>query len=305
MLEVNEFLEHHGVKGMRWGTRRNTPPSMRKIRNKDVPGHTREEVRRARNRIGEEAVINFNAKSLPKINVKWSDADLKNSKNMHAYRLEAVNKLADHVDDAISNYGGKFFEGVHFEAGFRGNDMQIHLVDDEVKHAETEPFLVLKVLTDAQGRITELVMQEDTELEHTDKTEDFLAHYGVVGMKWGRRRNRRALAKAAAKSRPSDEGAAARKVRAKQKAHGTSALTNHELRTANARKKLEDEFEKLHPRAKTRMEKGEAHIKKFLALAATGEAVYKAFNSPAAKQLMQKGKKHATKVVDVGGGSFS
>lgn len=74
------------------------------------------------------------------------------------------------------------------------------------------------------------------------KQEDFLAHYGVKGMKWGVRRKRGSDGRV---PRVSTERKAADKVLAKTKEHGKRSLTNKELADYNKRLELETKFAKL------------------------------------------------------------
>lgn len=68
-------------------------------------------------------------------------------------------------------------------------------------------------------------------------TDDFLAHYGVKGMKWGKR--------TADRPAPSAESERAAKIRTKAKAGKAKALTNAELREAIERMNLEQQFKRL------------------------------------------------------------
>lgn len=127
-------------------------------------------------------------------------------------------------------------------------------------------------------------------------TEKFLAHHGIKGMKWGVRR-KVSSARAASKAkkdtgsvRPSDEGKAAHKILAKQKKYGTVALTNHELRVVNARIKLEKELHGHFP-SKTKLDKGEAHLKRFVAIAGSAKTAYEIMNSDAGKKMTGRGAK--------------
>lgn len=69
--------------------------------------------------------------------------------------------------------------------------------------------------------------------------EDFLAHYGVKGMKWGTRRA------AVTKEGPSKDAQAALALRARAKTSKPKALSNAELQQAINRMNLEQQFKRL------------------------------------------------------------
>lgn len=65
---------------------------------------------------------------------------------------------------------------------------------------------------------------------------DFLAHYGVIGMKWGKRKT---------EVPASAEAARSGEIKAKAKTGKVKALTNAELRTAIERMQLEQNYKRL------------------------------------------------------------
>lgn len=72
----------------------------------------------------------------------------------------------------------------------------------------------------ATGRVTSVV--------------DFLQHYGVKGMQWGKRKNP-----------ASSDAAASRTVRTAVKKKGIQTVTNKDLETAIQRMRLEQDFKRL------------------------------------------------------------
>lgn len=81
-------------------------------------------------------------------------------------------------------------------------------------------------------------------------TEGFLKHYGVAGMKWGRRKDKGNSA-VPEHHAVSDDAKNARVLSAKVKAGGTKALSNKELRSLVDRMNLEQNFAKVNtPAAK-------------------------------------------------------
>ena len=126
----------------------------------------------------------------------------------------------------------------------------------------------------------------------SEEVDNFLEHYGVKGMKWGVRRY--SVRKRKSAPRPSDEGAASRKILSKQKKFGTVALTNHELRVVNARIKLEQEFHKLNPKPKSKLDKGNDFAKKLIGYGTTAVSAYELYKKPATQAAISKGKKVMT-----------
>lgn len=84
----------------------------------------------------------------------------------------------------------------------------------------------------------------DGSLKHSALIEDFLAHYGVLGMKWGRRRRR----SASSSSPPmSSEAAKALRLQTRAQTHGSKSLTNAELQQLVTRMNLENQYGRLNP----------------------------------------------------------
>lgn len=69
--------------------------------------------------------------------------------------------------------------------------------------------------------------------------EDFLAHYGVKGMRWGVRGGK------SAKEAPSADAAKSKAIRARAKKGKPRVLSNEELQTAINRMNLEQQFKRL------------------------------------------------------------
>jgi hypothetical protein len=71
----------------------------------------------------------------------------------------------------------------------------------------------------------------------TTAAEDFLMHYGVLGMRWGKRNS----------SPPSEDASNARAHRKKAKQEGLHTLTNKEIQELVTRMNLEGQYYKLNP----------------------------------------------------------
>ena len=111
----------------------------------------------------------------------------------------------------------------------------------------------------------------------------YLAHYGVRGQRWGVRRTKAALARAAKREGrlpASDEHARTQELLKK----GRHALTNKELKDVNERLNLEQNFARLNQGS---VAKGRART---LTTIATISTVAGFLNSPAGKLAIKSGK---------------
>lgn len=89
-----------------------------------------------------------------------------------------------------------------------------------------------------------------------------LAHYGVKGMRWGRRKGGDSSSESAAPKGPvSSDAANAKKHGAKAKTSGTDALSNKELQDVVTRMNLEQQYSKLNSQT---VAKGQSATKKIL-----------------------------------------
>lgn len=88
--------------------------------------------------------------------------------------------------------------------------------------------------------------------------EDYLAHYGVPGMKWGRRRTEAQLATARVASADALKVA---QIKKKGREGGVNALSNIEIRELKARQDLERDFNAWREANPTRKEKAVSFVK--------------------------------------------
>lgn len=100
--------------------------------------------------------------------------------------------------------------------------------------------------------------------------EDFLAHFGVKGMKWGQRKAKRAANERNASADYKNFNAT--KTKAKT-GGGTKALSNQELQSAITRMNLENQFTDLK-RKQTKVAKGYALVKTIIGVGKTGTDAY-------------------------------
>lgn len=78
--------------------------------------------------------------------------------------------------------------------------------------------------------------------------DDYLCHYGVLGMKWGVRRNRSKSSGSSRKKRDRTEGwSEDAKSAASLRKKKVNQMSNAELRKLNERKQLENQYRQLNP----------------------------------------------------------
>lgn len=175
----------------------------------------------------------------------------------------------------------------------------------EVKHAEDmwspddDPYegLSLTMVVDEDG-FYEVV--SPFELAHMDRVNEHLAHYGILGMKWGRRKSEgnSAVTFINEKTGERTQGTYPAKssvdhvVSRELKRKSLHEMTNEELQTFNKRLELEKKYKELIIE-KTALDRGEAKVKKMLGYHKTVNDVYKALGS----EIMVDGLKAASKAV--------
>lgn len=125
----------------------------------------------------------------------------------------------------------------------------------------------------------------DGSLKQSAMLEEFLAHFGVLGMKWGVRRAR------TSSSRPSSpEAARAAHLQAKARKSGTHSLTNPELQTLVTRMNLETQYSNLNQR---QVNKGQKMVTDILL--EVGKQQAKTFAAKGAEELIKIAVKKAVK----------
>lgn len=115
----------------------------------------------------------------------------------------------------------------------------------------------------------------------------FLAHYGVKGMKWGVRKDRRGgvtttgrRRKGSSDTPQSNDSKQAQKLKSK----GARALSNKELKALNERLNLEQNYSRM-TQQKSKIDQGHDYVKSAVGMAKTASEIYNLYQSPMGKAV--------------------
>lgn len=120
------------------------------------------------------------------------------------------------------------------------------------------------------------------------EAQEYLSQYGVLGMKWGRRKDR---GTGRVKTPSSEDHILSRETKKRR----TRTLTNTEIRKANERLQLERQFAQLK-RDQATLTRGHNAIKTGLALAGTAGAIYTFTQSPLGRKVTSLGRAYLEEI---------
>lgn len=193
-----DFLAHFGVKGMKWGTRHDNGHQGERVKTKKLAKLDKQYEKSFTGTAGFFKVHNEVAgqmnQRLDGLNAKYKDTNLnlwkptaENKSTNDAYLKDYEDTVAQSVTAAMSSFGTNA-SGTHrariTKVG-QGAETWYQSDWEEIKHADS-PGLRLKITPKLNARgliISQTIEDLDAVLAH--KESDFLAHFGVKGMKWG------------------------------------------------------------------------------------------------------------------------
>ena len=277
-MTLEEVMAHYGVKGMKWGVRKDRGHEGERAKTKQIARLDRAFAFNAKSldtsiKIHNHAAKLVVEKDLPRINAKpeyrkaAKDGDLnRRTPIRQQYYKETQDALVNRLKETADEIGTNASGTKKYEIEVR-KDGQWYVNVVDVKHADIGPMRI-DVSYGADGLITNLVPVEEA-----------MSHYGIKGMKWGVRKERQSAnmggqTKAEVKSSP--ESSRAKELK-KRPLH---SLSNHEIKQLNERLRLEQEFNRLNPDV---VKKGSDKAHRLLSTLDTVNRAVKVLDSPAGK----------------------
>jgi 2'-5' RNA ligase len=196
---VNDILEHFGTKGMKWGVRKDKGHEGERAKTSKIEKLDRKFEQRGGTLgtymdIHNAAAKLTNKNDIDRINNKpqYKGRDFtRDSPLRRKYYREHQKAYLDNVERAAKDMGTnasgtKSYRIVELPGrdGLGLGTWQVEVAD--VKHADVsdDTHYLVKIRYDDMGHIVS-VEEEGDDLEQSDSVEEFLAHFGVKGMKWG------------------------------------------------------------------------------------------------------------------------
>lgn len=256
-FSIDEFLEHHGVKGQKWGVRNDKGHEGKKARTKKISKLDKKFERgvsdvRTMIKVNNMAAEKCNKIDVPKINNKpqYKNADFTRDtplrqKYYKEHQDAWVNRLEEAANSLGTNASGTKKYGI-----IDHGDMRWEVTLRDIKHdSET---IQLELTTDSTGHIIEIQPIDPLIQSGIDVMEAILSHYGVKGQKWGVRRKR--SDRSSSGSGKSAKGKNKSKEQPQRFGKEAKRLSDKELNARIKRMELEKKYNDLNSTSKTSSE---------------------------------------------------
>jgi len=260
---MNDSLEHFGTKGMKWGHRKvyrdfnGTPMSKpdvkwAKTKLKDRTGI--EAYNDAAKRMNEFHIKRINNKP-EYVKAIANKQFLRDTPVRRKYYKEYEQTFNREFNAALKNRIGDSPSGKYSivsASNIEGGMMpawQVVVRPSTAAHSELQhedPTIIPIKVIFKDGVIVSFEMPQMDMMQSEEIVDNFLEHYGKLGMKWGRRK---AAAPTATNSQPgaSQDAKHVTAIKRKVDKGGTAALSNRELKDLTTRMNLEKQYAALKP----------------------------------------------------------
>lgn len=204
-MEVEEFLEHFGTRGMRWGVRKGSLgiadlSTVRGVGTLTAPGHpklSKKEIENASRASEQVAELMLHPKTgvlgpngeLTAVNSKYAAAHpgKMSGEVLKNYDKEAASALTEGARKHVPKNADALVvinaTSLHLFVGDKETVAQFRL-DHDIKHSDMNETR-FEIRRDTNGFIIKI---EPVVLKQSDSLSEFLSHYGVRGMHWGVRK---------------------------------------------------------------------------------------------------------------------
>lgn len=330
------YFAHFGVRGMKWGVRKDDSTKSK------LTGLGPDEITRTTS-AGDEITISKNPPGFIVKQIAKRSSKFVEHYNNGAYFIvkdKDGKKVGDAIvnkknDDELylnwisikNSHRGKGYASATLQAaaeygrqaGFKKMTLEVPANAPDARHIyEKMGFKVTNEVVDPKdvmwGGLTSMEYDFSTvkhreggnkmgESEQLSVLDTVLSHYGVKGMKWGRRKDRspvdiqtsaepgkRVQAKGGENQPASEDARRAAAAKQKAKASTTDALSNKELQELVTRMNLEQQYSRLTSRD-SGLKRFNASVKEVLGIGKTYNEVIAFQNSPAGQQIKDALKK--------------
>lgn len=319
---VAKFLEHHGVKGMKWGVRKDRlgvgSLDMKVNRHDAVPVTLQSSPFQKR---PDQDTLNAQHKDTFAV-LHSIDSHLRTQASADTYNNEVARRLTSVKNpsslkvkdmDAIMSESFSTTLTKHLEkAGASGITVKSYLSEDghtfhyalgdkktvdgylrtirknRIAHADLDnaPLMTLTVefLMNDDGTPNgfNVVESKISDSPLAHSIDEIISHFGIKGMKWGVRRTKQQLGYTSSGDASPDAIRAKEALTKIRKTGSVSSVSNADLEHLNKRLNLEKKFAEVNPKG---VEKGHKAVQRLLALGTTMASVYAFYNSPFGKAV--------------------
>lgn len=248
MTIVDEVLAHFGVRGMKWGVRKESStsgsPSSSQQPKADYNWGKKANSYKIRKQVYNASAVRMTKVELPRLNSRpeFKGADFrKDSPLRRTYLNQAVTVFNRVLNEESTRLLGPSPSGkyeLHFTQGLDNQYPQAEITQ-VVKHSVND--VQINLIWSPDGHLIGCEAVDSGMTQADSVIDDVITHFGVRGMKWGVRRTEAEI---------HGDSANATSAAKKAKRHGTKSLSNKELQDLITRMNLEQQYSRIAPSSK-------------------------------------------------------